>query len=246
RRHEDQRRGRQQPLGAPCVEPGQRDPARTLHLAHEQAGDQVPGDDEEHVDTDVPARQERHVRVVQQHQPDRDRPEPLDVGAEGAAGSGPPGGGWRCRRRCGRTRHRRCTVFPVAAPRVSKNRLDAWARASTSYERWFCTSTTRSASATAWSRSATRVRLVEATCHSSTDGSWNATFAPWASSAAPSGRAGDSRWSAMSGLYVTPSSRTVEPRSDLLSSLSRSWIRRATYDGIVALISWASSTKRNG
>ena len=56
-----------------------------LDLAEQQAGDQEAGDDEEDVDADVAAGEERDPGVAEQDGDDRDRPQPLDVGAEAAA-----------------------------------------------------------------------------------------------------------------------------------------------------------------
>ena len=51
-------------------------------LAHQQAGDEEAGDDEEDVDADEAAARARNAGMEQQHRPDGDGPEALDVGAE--------------------------------------------------------------------------------------------------------------------------------------------------------------------
>ena len=82
---EQDRRERQQAFGAAGVEAAQGDRAGAVELADQQAGDQEAGDDEEDVDADVAARQERHPGVAEEDGDDRDRAQPLDVGAEAAA-----------------------------------------------------------------------------------------------------------------------------------------------------------------
>ena len=77
-------RQRQQAFGAAGVEAAQGDRAGALELADQQAGDEEAGDDEEDVDADVAAGQERHPGVREEDGDDRDRPQPLDVGAETA------------------------------------------------------------------------------------------------------------------------------------------------------------------
>ena len=80
----DQREGggRQQPPGAPGVEPLEGDVAALLQLAGQQVGHEVAGDDEEDVDPDEPTRQPRHAGVPQHDADDGDGPQPLDVRAE--------------------------------------------------------------------------------------------------------------------------------------------------------------------
>ena len=51
-------------------------------LAHQQAGDEEAGDDEEDIDPDEAAGSQGHACVVQQDRPDGDGPEAFDVGAE--------------------------------------------------------------------------------------------------------------------------------------------------------------------
>ncbi len=75
--HREQRR--QQPAHAPLVEVCEREPARIDFVA-DQARDQEPRDDEEHVDADEAAREGADARVKQHDGNDRDRPEPVDVG----------------------------------------------------------------------------------------------------------------------------------------------------------------------
>src|SRR5699024_5547244 len=106
--YEDQAGGGQESCGAPGVEPGQGDPSVRAQLPDEQPGDQEPGDNQEDVHTDEPARGDGgHTTVVEQDEDDRDRPQPLDVGAEpggrapcgqagvrASASSGLPAGGF--------------------------------------------------------------------------------------------------------------------------------------------------------
>jgi hypothetical protein len=75
--HREQRR--QQPAHAPLVEAGEREPAR-VDLVADQARDQEPRDDEEHVDADEAAGENAGARVKQHDRNDRDRPQPVDVG----------------------------------------------------------------------------------------------------------------------------------------------------------------------
>jgi hypothetical protein len=74
-------RRRQEPPHASGVELAQRDPAPALEVAQQQAGDQVAGDDEEHVDAGEAATEAGHAEVVADDGTDGDRAEPLDVGA---------------------------------------------------------------------------------------------------------------------------------------------------------------------
>lgn len=66
-----------------CVEPAEVDPSVADDAAHQVPRDQEPGDHEEHIDADIPARQEREPGVVEQDEPHGDRPQSLDVGTEG-------------------------------------------------------------------------------------------------------------------------------------------------------------------
>ena len=50
-------------------------------LGQDQRGDQEAGDDEENVDTDEAAGPAGHTGMEGQHRHDRDRPQPVDVGA---------------------------------------------------------------------------------------------------------------------------------------------------------------------
>ena len=78
----DQGGRRQDPAGAAGPERPDRDLPGEQHLAIEQPGDQVAGDDEEDVDADEAAGQERHARVGSDDQQDRDGAQPLDVPAK--------------------------------------------------------------------------------------------------------------------------------------------------------------------
>jgi hypothetical protein len=76
---------------ATTVEGHQVDPAAALSLAHEQAGDEEPRQDEEDVHADVAAGHARDGRVIQEDQDHRHRPEALEVGAKavGLVGGAP-------------------------------------------------------------------------------------------------------------------------------------------------------------
>ena len=79
------RRERQQAFGAAGVEAAQADRAAAVELPQQEFGDQEARDDEEDVDPDVAARQERHPGVAEQDRDDRDRAQPLDVRPKRAA-----------------------------------------------------------------------------------------------------------------------------------------------------------------
>ena len=87
RRHErdrDDRRDRlrHQPLDPPRVEARQRDAPAAVELGDQQLRDQEARDDEEHVDADVAAAGGGDARMGQQHDGERERSQPLDVGAK--------------------------------------------------------------------------------------------------------------------------------------------------------------------
>ena len=65
---------------AALVETGKRE-ASLRHLAEDQRGDQVAGDDEEDVDADEAARDLAYARMEQYHRDHRDGPEPVDIGS---------------------------------------------------------------------------------------------------------------------------------------------------------------------
>jgi hypothetical protein len=73
---------RHQSLDPSCVEPPQADAPAAFELAGEEAGDQEARDHEEDVNADVAAAGEPEPGVRQHHEPDRDRPQALDVRAE--------------------------------------------------------------------------------------------------------------------------------------------------------------------
>ena len=82
-RHEEtERRGRQEAPRPSCVEPSERNAPGSLDLTDQQARDQEAGQDEEDVDTDVPAGDPGHTGVEQQHEQDGDAAQSLEVGAE--------------------------------------------------------------------------------------------------------------------------------------------------------------------
>ena len=70
---------RQQPAHALRPEGRQPDPPRPLQFAGQLAGDEVAGDDEEDVDADVAAGEAPRPEVVEHHEDDGNRPQPLDV-----------------------------------------------------------------------------------------------------------------------------------------------------------------------
>ena len=80
---EDGERGRgQQPAGTAGVERRQRDRARLADLADDQPGDEEARQDEEDVDADEAAGQQRKPRVIAEDEQDGYGAESLDVGAE--------------------------------------------------------------------------------------------------------------------------------------------------------------------
>src|SRR5262249_49989208 len=91
---DDRERGREDATSPPHVEGRQRDraPARGVGLppvlGDEQAGDQVPLDDEEDVDPDEAAPKAVHVEVVETDEQQGDGTEPPDAATE--AGPEPP------------------------------------------------------------------------------------------------------------------------------------------------------------
>ena len=96
---EEDRRQRQQPLGAAGVEAAQRDAAGPVELAQQQPGDEEARDDEEDVDADIAAGEEGQARVAEEDGADRDGAHSLDIGAEAAfVGQGTLSGGGRLRR----------------------------------------------------------------------------------------------------------------------------------------------------
>src|SRR5205814_1291701 len=72
--------------------------------------------------------------------------------------------------------------------------------------------------------------------NSGTYGSWYTTSTALARSRRTIGSAGVSRWSAMSALYVTPTSSTVAPLSGLPCRLSTSPARSTTYAGLAGAL----------
>ena len=89
RRHDHERRRRQQPTGAPGPEAPERDEAGAAQLTDEQRRDQEPGDDEEDVDADEAGAERPELGVVGEHENDGDGAQALDVETEGV------GVGWR-------------------------------------------------------------------------------------------------------------------------------------------------------
>ena len=85
-RGEQDRRERQQPPGAAGVEAAQGDAPGAVDLVEQKAGDEEAGDDEEDVDADVAAGEERDAGVAEQDRADRDRAHALDVRPEAALG----------------------------------------------------------------------------------------------------------------------------------------------------------------
>jgi hypothetical protein len=77
---EQRQRGRgEDPPRAADVEAAERDAPAPLRLREQEPGDQVPGEDEEDVDADEAAAEERDARMAQDDEQNRDRSETLDV-----------------------------------------------------------------------------------------------------------------------------------------------------------------------
>ena len=89
---ERQHRRRQDPPGAPDVEVGEPDTPVAAGLAKQQPGDQIAGEDEEDVDPDVATLHERQPGVVEHHEQDRDRSQPLQFTAMRHSRIVPPNG----------------------------------------------------------------------------------------------------------------------------------------------------------
>ena len=79
RRHERQRRGRENPSRATDVELGERHVAVALGLGEQDSCDQEARQDEEDIDSHVSALQKRDSGMVERHEQDGDRAESLDV-----------------------------------------------------------------------------------------------------------------------------------------------------------------------
>ena len=69
---------RQEPLGSTHPEPAERDTAVAVVFLEQQRRDQEPGHDEEHLDAEEPAVHPREPGVVQQHDDDRQGPQPVE------------------------------------------------------------------------------------------------------------------------------------------------------------------------
>ncbi len=78
-RADHEQAGGENPLDPPGVEPAERDRLPRLELAHQDPGDQVAGDHEEHVDPDEAARRPAR-EMVRDHRQHRDRAQTLDLG----------------------------------------------------------------------------------------------------------------------------------------------------------------------
>src|SRR5439155_7314525 len=76
---ERQRGSRKNAPGTSQVEVRKRDRSPVGELRQEDARDQEAGEDEEDVDADVAARQERHARVPESHKQNRNSSQTLDV-----------------------------------------------------------------------------------------------------------------------------------------------------------------------
>ena len=74
--HDQQRR--QDAAGAPLVEARQREGV-AAELSQQDAGDQIPADDEEHVDADEPALRPAKFGVEEDHAEHRDGAQPVDI-----------------------------------------------------------------------------------------------------------------------------------------------------------------------
>jgi len=80
--HRDERGGGQKAASAPGPEGSQRDGARAMELFQQQAGDEEPGQHEEHVDADEAAGELSQPEVEQEHQHHGDGPQAFHVGAK--------------------------------------------------------------------------------------------------------------------------------------------------------------------
>ncbi len=87
RRDQHDRGGRQDPASAARVEPEQSDPPGPLGLPHQQGGDEVARQDEEHVDADVATGHGPDPGVIGDDGHHGDRAESLDVAADHRARS---------------------------------------------------------------------------------------------------------------------------------------------------------------
>src|SRR5690606_40142140 len=85
RRDEHEERGGQQALRAASPEGCEADPTRAVELAQQVARDEEAGDDEEHVDPDVAAREAGGREVVREHGRDGERAQRLDLREQLAA-----------------------------------------------------------------------------------------------------------------------------------------------------------------
>ena len=79
RRREHQNSSGKDASGPARVERAETDPSRAFTFVHEQAGDQEPRQDEEHVHTDEPRVGSRHSHVTEEHEQDRDPAQTLKV-----------------------------------------------------------------------------------------------------------------------------------------------------------------------
>ncbi len=79
RQRKRQGRGGEDAAGTTCVELRDRDVTIPEPLAQQQSRDEVARQDEEHVDADIAAAQERDLRVVERHQQNRERTNTLKV-----------------------------------------------------------------------------------------------------------------------------------------------------------------------
>ena len=105
---EHRKQGREDSADATLIksEDGER---ALLHFAPDEVRDQKPGDDEEDIDPDEPAGERRDLVMKEHHRQDRDRAQPIDVGAIARAGADRPiGSDWRGCRPEGQLR----TCFP--------------------------------------------------------------------------------------------------------------------------------------
>jgi hypothetical protein len=77
----------------PALVEGQEGEAAGLQVAQDDRGDQIAGDDEEHVDADEAAAEQRKAGMEEQDRQDGDRPQSVDVGAVAERGAGAASGG---------------------------------------------------------------------------------------------------------------------------------------------------------
>ena len=122
-----QEHGGQESAGAAQPELSERDAVRAFAFGDEQQGDQVAGDDEEHLDAEEAAREPGAVGVIDHHRDDGDGSQPVQPGqvrqATDLRGVARSDGGSPRR---GDGRHRPSSITDARLQNVSRLRQDAW------------------------------------------------------------------------------------------------------------------------